>query len=199
MSKTKKQTDPLKVPSGIDASTYFFPTIPEEVKSATTVFHSYPPDTLEKIIDKVFQYLILNKIKIEEINADQSEFGEELKVGDFNLMMSGTFFIINTAVRNKINITTLRTDLTSMNIPKPFIDVTASRLMKFRSQLEATAIESRIRFPKLNKLRWRIDVTISSGSLSRIMRPNILMQVEIHIIYLFHHYFLIKNIKNTKL
>lgn len=49
--------------------------------------------------------------------------------------------------------------------------------MKFRQTIEKAAKENRIQLPKLQTLRWRVDVTVSSGSLSRIMRPNILFQM----------------------
>ena len=44
--------------------------------------------------------------------------------------------------------------------------------------VQAFAVESRIRCPRLERLRWRVDVVISSGSLSRVMRPSVLLQVS---------------------
>jgi hypothetical protein len=42
--------------------------------------------------------------------------------------------------------------------------------------LQANAIANRIRCPRLE--RWRVDVAVSSGALSRVMRPSIFMQVH---------------------
>ena len=50
-------------------------------------------------------------------------------------------------------------------------------ILASKSKLQKTLVDKRIRFPRLQKLRWRIDVTISSGSLSRVMRPSILMEM----------------------
>ncbi len=35
---------------------------------------------------------------------------------------------------------------------------------------------SAVRYPTLEELKWRVDVTISSSSLSRVLKPTILMQ-----------------------
>ena len=43
--------------------------------------------------------------------------------------------------------------------------------------LELKIYENRLGFPNLCKLRWRVDIIISTGTLSRVMRPNITFQV----------------------
>ena len=60
-------------------------------------------------------------------------------------------------------------------------DVLRGAVLNHSSNLCAVqeyAVASRIRCPRLERLRWRVDVVISSGSLSRVMRPTILMQVR---------------------
>ena len=37
----------------------------------------------------------------------------------------------------------------------------------------------RDRYPTLEDLDWRIDVTISTGSMSRVLKPSILMQFNL--------------------
>ena len=37
-------------------------------------------------------------------------------------------------------------------------------------------LEERQSFPRLEELDWRIDVTISTGSMNRVLKPSILMQ-----------------------
>lgn len=34
------------------------------------------------------------------------------------------------------------------------------------------------RFPRVDETRWRVDVTLSSSSLTRSMRPSVLMQLS---------------------
>lgn len=43
--------------------------------------------------------------------------------------------------------------------------------------MQAHALAARIRCPRLERLRWRVDVVISTGSLSRVMRPTLLFQM----------------------
>ncbi|KAI5624697.1 COMM domain-containing protein 5, partial [Silurus asotus] len=48
-----------------------------------------------------------------------------------------------------------------------------------RPALNAYAMQHAPRLPKLEKLRWRVDVAISTSSLSRALQPSILMQLKL--------------------
>jgi hypothetical protein len=172
--KKSKNVDPLKVPNGIDASTFFTPLIPDEIKLAMPLFHSYSADVLKSLIQKMFEYLVVQ----DEFTLDQNTFGSDANIDELNLLMTAVYIIIRTAVRNKVKLSVIKTDLTAMNVPKESVEDISAGVTKLRSKLEASAVENRIHFPKLEKLKWRIDVAISSGVLSRVMRPNILMQVS---------------------
>lgn len=41
--------------------------------------------------------------------------------------------------------------------------------------LEKAIFETGLRYPTLDNFSWRVDVTISSNSLSRVLKPTILM------------------------
>eukprot|EP01040_Poterioochromonas_malhamensis_P003304 gene3304-3524_t len=64
-----------------------------------------------------------------------------------------------------------------MNAPGPVVEEIVKEVMTSRLPYELLATQHRVQFFKLEKIRWRIDVVISSGSLSRVMKPNILMQM----------------------
>lgn len=172
--KSKKDVDPLKVPNGIDASTFFAPQIPDEIKLAMPLFHSSSSETLKQLVQRMFEYLITQ----DEFSLDRDNFGSDANIDELNLLMTAIYIIIRTAIRNKVKLSTLKNDLTAMNFPKESMEDIGKGIMKLRAKLETAAVENRIHFPKLEKLKWRIDVAISSGMLSRVMRPNILMQVR---------------------
>ncbi|KAG9478440.1 hypothetical protein GDO78_013455 [Eleutherodactylus coqui] len=48
-----------------------------------------------------------------------------------------------------------------------------------RPVLEDAAIKQGIRLPTVEDMRWRVDVAISSSSLSRALQPSILMQMKL--------------------
>jgi len=171
--KKPKNVDPQKVPQGIDASTYFAPLIADEIKLSMTLFHTYPQETIKSLIMKMFQYLVVP----DDFSVDRDEFGPDAKIDELNLLMSSIYIIIRTAVRNKIKISVVKNDLTEMNLPKQYVDDVTQGISKLRLKIESATVQDRIHFPKLEKLKWRIDVVISSGVLSRVLRPNILMQM----------------------
>lgn len=171
--KKPKNVDPTKVPAGIDPTTYFTPLIADEVKLAMGLFHSYAQDVVKSLIMKMFQYLVVQ----DDFTLDRESFAADANIDELNLLMTAIYIIIRTALRNKVKVSVIRKDLTEMNLPSVYVDDIVAGITKFRFKLESSATENRIQFPKLQKLKWRIDVVISSGVLSRVMRPNILMQV----------------------
>lgn len=46
-----------------------------------------------------------------------------------------------------------------------------------RFDLQDAAIASCVSYPTLQSVKWRIDICISSSSLSRVLKPTILMRV----------------------
>ncbi|XP_072451684.1 COMM domain-containing protein 5 isoform X2 [Chiloscyllium punctatum] len=48
-----------------------------------------------------------------------------------------------------------------------------------RSVLETAALQNRTRLPTLKDFSWRVDVAISSSSLTRALQPAILMQLKL--------------------
>ncbi|XP_067853401.1 COMM domain-containing protein 5 isoform X2 [Heptranchias perlo] len=48
-----------------------------------------------------------------------------------------------------------------------------------RSVLEAAALQQANRLPSIQDFRWRVDVAISSSSLTRALQPAILMQLKL--------------------
>jgi hypothetical protein len=45
--------------------------------------------------------------------------------------------------------------------------------------MSATVAASRVSLPSIVNVRWRVDVTISSTSLSRVFRPSVLLQLTL--------------------
>lgn len=71
-------------------------------------------------------------------------------------------------------------DLRDLKIPEEFIsDFSSVAFGSRRSVLEASAAQSDPRLPSLQELRWRVDVDISTGSVSRALQPSVLMQMRL--------------------
>jgi hypothetical protein len=162
------------IPSGIDGSTFFAPTIPEEVRAAAPLLCEYPGEIVG-IIKMMAKYIALgDKFSLP------SKLYSSISPEHLNLMLTCTYFTLRQAVRSKAKLSTVRHDLTAMRLPATFVEGICNELYQSRlahGDMESRALTNRLHFAKLQKLRWRVDVAISSGSLSRVMRPTVLMQV----------------------
>uniref|UniRef100_A0A8C6SGH0 COMM domain-containing protein 5 n=1 Tax=Neogobius melanostomus TaxID=47308 RepID=A0A8C6SGH0_9GOBI len=70
--------------------------------------------------------------------------------------------------------------VTNKVIPEEFISDFCSVVFgSRRAALEAAAAQSDPRLPSLQEFRWRVDVAISTGSLSRALQPSVLMQLRL--------------------
>lgn len=92
-------------------------------------------------------------------------------------MISAVYDMIKTALRMKVHTTILASNLKTMSLPEPAAAAIVEAVSHQRVQLENAAVARRVRLPTLQSLRWRVDVCISSGLLSRVMRPSIMMQL----------------------
>jgi len=166
----KREEDPSKVPPGLAGGTYFGATFPDDVIQLVPLLHTEAAST------DVVRTCIANVI--EHIRAGSESWSADVEQSEIaGYLHSGLFTILRSAISSKVNTTRIVADLKRMNVPTQVADDIGHAFLKSRAQLEASALRHRIRFPKLDKLRWRIDVVISSGSLSRVMRPSILMQL----------------------
>jgi hypothetical protein len=104
-------------------------------------------------------------------------YSSEVDQEELNLLLTAIYLILRQAIRTKSKLSVVRADLTKMKLPASFSEAVCLELGQSRMAIESIVLANRLQFAKLEKVRWRIDVVISSGSLSRIMRPSILMQV----------------------
>ncbi len=66
-----------------------------------------------------------------------------------------------------------------MNVPKEVVVGIISALALHRVDLELAAVSRRSRLPTMRSLRWRVDVTLSSNVLARVMEPSVLLRLEL--------------------
>ena len=43
----------------------------------------------------------------------------------------------------------------------------------------ASRLDSRISYPSIKRLRWRVDVAISTSAMTRVLKPAILMELSL--------------------
>lgn len=198
----EKVVDPTAVPTGIDTQTIFSPTIPDEVKLGVRVMHHTNISVLQSITKHVLDYIsldvlpsqdycfdyqsyevdfssnsVLDNVSNSVANSASNSANSTITITDLNLLIAFIHLLLRTLIRQKLKLSEVKEQLTLMNFPAEFVVIVCKVVMKFRMKLESVLITNRVHFPQLQKVRWRIDVVISSGLLSRIMRPTILLQV----------------------
>jgi hypothetical protein len=194
MSKTSRNfgkakavvVDPTLIPPGIDTTTFFTPSIPDEIRDCVPMLHTIPVDIFREILQNVLIYLKEQQISQESYALMIKKVGT-VEGLDLGVLVTGLYSIIRVAVRQKTKLSNINADLRKMNVPNHIVDDLVRVIRASRFELENLALTNRIRFPKLEKLRWRVDVIISSGSLSRVMRPALMMQVCLftYLLYIF--------------
>lgn len=168
--------DPTRIPPGIDSSTFLTPHISDEIRAAVPLMHQTSPEILRAAVKIVCRCLNSKLPEEDEFIAIQTKLGQQGE--HFGLLVTGFYAIIKAAVATKTPIQTINSDLKSMNLPAAAADSISEAVRIGRTEFESRALVNRVGFPRLSKFRWRIDVTISSGSLSRVMRPSMTMQVN---------------------
>uniref|UniRef100_A0A7S2R5K4 COMM domain-containing protein 5 n=1 Tax=Rhizochromulina marina TaxID=1034831 RepID=A0A7S2R5K4_9STRA len=162
------------VPPGLDTSTFFSPSIPAAVKDAVRLMHKVDEAVTMELVSACAQTLQHPDVGFSrQLSA---RLGEDPELAP---LFTGLYMIMSTAVRHRTKASVVEEDLRSMNIPNTIVGRIGTTLRTHRSGLEDMHIQNRVRFPRLEGLHWRVDVTISSSSLLRVFRPSILMRMRL--------------------
>lgn len=159
--------------------TFFGLSIPNEVKQAIPILNGKQTtvEELKVLIERVFIYLTSSKTEQDEFEIPDNLLGEKVLREDMNILLTCIYLIVRTAVRTKAVLSTVHANLLAMEMTEEFSKIICKGILKLRDSIETSVVKNRVSFPSLQSLRWRVDVTVSSGALSRIMRPNILFQL----------------------
>jgi len=179
LSKHKQllEVDATKVPHGIDELTFFSPSIPEEVKICISVLHESSQADFRIALKSVFEYLVYDKL---EDNNSNAFLAEDV---DNSIIEAGLYKILHLIIRKKIKMSKLSEDLHKMNMPSYAIDDIIRLFTVHRANIENTIKMKSIGFPRLLRLQWRINVVISSGTLSNVMKPTVIFKVKFNCLY----------------
>lgn len=181
------EIDSFGVPIGIDSST-FFHTVPFEIKAAVPLFKQIGIDVIKKCVENILLLLSSDSSSSSKKQEDDFVVFQRSIMSDadnFSLLYTALHEIIATIVKSKVSLTKASADLKKLNIPGPVADAVCKSITgATRKPMEIQSKAASTELPRLVHMRWRVDVSISSGSLARVMRPVILVQVRIVLFYL---------------
>ncbi|XP_072303159.1 COMM domain-containing protein 5 [Eucyclogobius newberryi] len=154
--------------------------IPPEIESMSRNLKDLDQDTFRKLLKAVVAAL-----EGKDGRDSLRSVSENCDVPPEKLshVVAGMYRVLSEAVR--ISTTTLKQeafkdDLRDLKIPEDFIsDFSSVAFGTRRAALECASAQSDPRLLRLELLRWRVDVTVSSGSLSRALQPSVVMQLKL--------------------
>ncbi|XP_044161958.1 COMM domain-containing protein 5-like [Bufo gargarizans] len=161
-----------------DRTGYLGARTPPEVEGMAKHLKDLDKDVFRKILKAVVGALE-GKDSSESVKAIQETtlVSEEL----LSFVISGSYTLLRVAFRlSALKQEVFKEDLKELRIPDDFIEDYANIVYgNRRPLLEEAALKQSIRLPTVEDMRWRVDVAISTSSLSRALQPSILMQMKL--------------------
>ncbi|XP_066437864.1 COMM domain-containing protein 5 [Eleutherodactylus coqui] len=163
-----------------DRSSYLGARIPPEVEGMARQLKELDKDVFRRILKAVVGALE-GKDSSEAVKAIQET--TSLSEEQLSFVIAGSYTLLRVAFRlsaSTLKQEVFKEDLKELRIPDDFIEDFANIVYGSRRPvLEDAAIKQGIRLPTVEDMRWRVDVAISSSSLSRALQPSILMQMKL--------------------
>eukprot|EP01121_Diplochlamys_sp_Union-15-3_P021567 TRINITY_DN878_c0_g1_i1.p1 TRINITY_DN878_c0_g1~~TRINITY_DN878_c0_g1_i1.p1 ORF type:complete len:223 (+),score=39.57 TRINITY_DN878_c0_g1_i1:104-772(+) len=147
-----------------------------EVKNVISLLESVDIKLFRRILQFVIEYM--KGTDITDTIWGKLKQGSEVSTEDLKILFTGAYYILRSAFRNRIEVSTLQIDLTiKLKVPEPVVKDFCTAYTSSKEAFERSAIEKRIRYPSVADLSWRIDVTITTSAMSRVFKPTILVQL----------------------
>ncbi|KAK3099200.1 hypothetical protein FSP39_000932 [Pinctada imbricata] len=166
------------VPS--DRTPFYGGRIPQEIKSLIKPLGKCDKQTFRKLL----QWIVA---AMEGKDVEYENF-KDLAVGDvteeiLTVIYTGLHSLLRSALR--LPLTSLKPemfneDIKELQIPEQFQEDLASVVFgSRRPHIENHTLESRPRLPRIESLKWRVDVGISTSVLNRVLEPAIMMEITL--------------------
>tara|TARA_B110001452_G_scaffold112526_1_gene93396 strand:+ start:1093 stop:1722 length:630 start_codon:yes stop_codon:yes gene_type:complete len=94
-------------------------------------------------------------------------------------LFSGTLWLLRTAMRSALQPKALAVEFADIKVPAHFVPPLVAAVTEGRAALAAEQQDESLGLPSLQELRWRLDVSISTSSLHRVLRPHLTLQTDL--------------------
>jgi len=165
--------------SAIDRIPFFGHKTPPEIKPLGNVLQGVAKDTFRKALQLIAADLSGEEILHENYAALHDDLEEDVCLQ----MYGGLYSLIRLALRHakhSLKQDAFKEDLKELKIPSECIsDISSVVFGGKRAVFEQEILSSKPGVPSLESLRWKVDVTISTSVLSRVLEPTILMETTL--------------------
>lgn len=154
--------------------------IPPEIETMSKTMKEVDQDTFRKLLKGVVGALEGKDCRdLMRSTAESSAVSQE----KLSHIVSGMYRVLSEAIRvpaASLKQEAFKEDLRDLRIPEEFItDFSSVVFGNRRAALEAASAQNDPHLPTLEEFKWRVDVAISTGSLSRALQPSVLMQMKL--------------------
>ncbi|RYY83460.1 hypothetical protein EON63_11125 [archaeon] len=126
-------------PAGLVENTTFFIQVPLEVKSSIELLHKSPVENIVLLIDIALKYL---QEDVNEFVLDTVVYEKFPSVAFTNILITGLYLILRTALRTKTKLSVLKKDLLAINVPSAVVSEICQRMSMYRLPLEQVRLFS---------------------------------------------------------
>ncbi|KAF4085584.1 hypothetical protein AMELA_G00096940 [Ameiurus melas] len=140
---------------------------------------------LDKQLFRQILKVVVNALEEKECSVSMADIAEDNSLPEEKLsdIVSGMYELLKEALRlpsSSVRQESFEEDLRELRISEEFIaDFSRIIFGNGRPALDASVTQHGPRLPKLEQFRWRVDVAISTSSLSRALQPTVLMQLKL--------------------
>mmetsp|Transcript_1715 Transcript_1715/g.4816 ORF Transcript_1715/g.4816 Transcript_1715/m.4816 type:complete len:232 (+) Transcript_1715:59-754(+) len=147
--------------------------LPQEARLSLRIIPTL--DSIKPLVEAVMAY-------IEGSDADSGKRLQKsmsLDSTTFSTLFTGVHWFLRVCMRSSLKPMQLSAELADIKMPDACVEPLVFAVQQGRARQTAgeTAVASTL--PTLDALRWRLDVTISTSSLHRVLRPALTMQTTL--------------------
>ena len=164
-----------KVPKSV-GSTFLGTKVPDSVRLGMPKFHNMGAENAALLFDAAVAFILQGASPTCEETLDRCQAALEFDDETFRTVFTAAVQTLRAAARLRRKIADLGKDLQKLNFPVYAAEAVAQKILDQRLELEEAVRKSTVAFPSLVNTRWRVDITICSSALARVMKPSVLME-----------------------
>lgn len=94
-------------------------------------------------------------------------------------LFAGLLLVFRAGVRSRHKAAEMKQDLEQdVKMPSELAQLLVTAIQNKREAVEQASLQRRPRCVSLKSLDWRVEVTISTGSLNRVLKPSVLVGMQ---------------------
>lgn len=164
----------------IDRNPFYGSKVPPSIAALKKSASKLDKSTFQKILRMAVSTLEQKPIQHAMFEGLTSA---DLPLETVHIVYAGTLKLLQCAFRlNSSSFTKdmFLSDMTYLSLPKEMVDDLSSAVFGSRKgAIESSVTENRPRLPTIRTVQWKIDVAISTTSLSRVLEPVVHMQLNL--------------------